>query len=417
VRFVTLLLCLAACAPAEDGGAPDRYAARSADALRDTIARLQRASSTAQRTAIARAYLNDQAYGSGWPAVDGDRLIFATLADSQATYSVAGDLNGWNANAARMTQPVAGFPFYYAIVASPAAPGSRYKLVRNGRDWRADPSARAFAFDDNGEISYVAAPTDRAHLERWPDFGVGAAVAKRTLQVYVPPGTGPFPVIYAQDGQNLWPGGWRMTDALAGVAPVLVVAVPNSPDRFDEYTQVPDDLGEVIGGGADEYLDFLVTAVKPFVDTRYPTRPDRQDTALLGSSLGGLVSLYGAWRHPDVFGHAASFSGTVGWGSIGRDEQTLVDLYRAGPPDVTLYVDSGGGGTCVDSDGDGLHDDGEARDNYCENLDLMSALSGADVIYRHSPGAAHNEAAWAARLPAALRDWFPGPGPGDRLYP
>jgi enterochelin esterase-like enzyme len=372
--------------------------------------------------AIADKYLNDTAYSGGLPIVEDRRVIFVFLDDAPRTRSltVAGDFNDWNASSDPMIAAVSGFPFYYRVVSTDGGDlsGVRYKFVRNGREWLADPEARRFEHDDFGEISFVASPADRAHLERWPDFGVGAAVAERTLEVFVPAGEGPFPVIYAQDGQNLWPGGWRADQAAnaaiaEGVPPFLIVAVPNSPARFDEYTQVEDEVGGLTGGGADLYVDFLVDAVKPFIDSRYATLPAREHTAVLGSSLGGLVSLYAAWLRPDVFGAAASFSGTVGWGSIALEGETIVDLYRDAPPDTFLYVDSGGsGGTtgCRDSDGDGLHDDGNGRDNYCENLDLLEVVRAAelDVVYRWVEGQPHNEASWASRLPGALRDWFPG---------
>jgi hypothetical protein len=422
MRSLVLLLCVVGCAPSEDAGldllASTGAARTDVDALRDTVRALRTATTFDERMSIARRFMNDTAYSGGFPLVEPRRLAFAFLDERVHAVSVAGDFNGWSASAGTMTAAVAGFPFYYRVVNTDgrSLAGSRYKIVRDGREWLADPAARSFEFDGYGEISFVQPPLDRSHLERWPDFGVGSAVLERSLQVYVPAGAGPFPVIYANDGQNLWPGGWRMKDAADaaiadGVHPFLVVAVPNSPERFDEYTHVADDIGFVTGGAADSYLGFLVDAVKPFVDARYPTRPGREDTAILGSSLGGLVSLYAGWRYPDVFGAAASFSGTVGWGSIGVSEATVVDFYADHPAEVSLYVDSGGGpGTgCVDSDGDGLHDDGNGNDNYCENVDFVAAAraSGLDVVYRYTRDASHNEAAWALRLPGALRDWFP----------
>ena len=421
-----LFASFTACAPAPDDPELERLAAESArtsdvDTLRNAIAALRAATRWQDRVAIAKKFMNDTAYSGGFPIVDGGRLVFVHFDErGEGSFSVAGDFNGWDAAALRLNQPVAGFPFYYRVVmAEGNLAGLRYKLVRGGQTWFADPAARSFDWDSYGEISYIAPPADRSHIERWPGFGVGSRLTPRDIFVYVPAAEGPLPVLYAHDGQNLWPRGWQAKQAAdqaidAGLRPFLLVAIPNTPARMSEYTHVEDDIGIVTGGRGGIYVDFLADALKPFIDTRYPTDPAREQTGILGSSLGGLISLYAVWRRPDVFAHGASFSGTVGWGSIGRAEETVVDLYAASAPaDVTLYVDSGGGpgDGCVDTDGDGLHDDGDGSDNYCENLDFLDVVHDLDipVVEVWDEGAPHNEAAWAERLPGALWLWFPGP--------
>ena len=80
---------------------------------------------------------------------------------------------------------------------------------------------------------------------------------------------------------------------------------------------VEDELGgEVLGGGAAIYGDFVEDTVRPFIEGQYGAPPVR---GLLGSSLGGVVSLSIADQHPGVYDMVLSLSGTVGWGSIGRD--------------------------------------------------------------------------------------------------
>jgi predicted alpha/beta superfamily hydrolase len=126
----------------------------------------------------------------------------------------------------------------------------------------------------------------------------------------------------------------------------------------------------------------------------------------MGSSLGGLVSLYFAHAYPDDYDFAASLSGTVGWGSIGMHNPTIIELMAAdGHGPVPLYVDSGGGGTCEDADGDGIEDDAaDGADNYCENIQLRDSLVDAgyqyevDLWHWWEPDAEHNEMAWAARV-------------------
>ena len=130
-----------------------------------------------------------------------------------------------------------------------------------------------------------------------------------------------FPVLYMHDGQNLFEDAdaafgvaWEVDDVLdaltaAGiVAPHIVVGVDNTPERIADYTPIataayPD------AGHADAYVDWLVGTVKPTVDQAFRTRCEREATALAGSSLGGLVSLYAFLRHPGIFGRVGALPG------------------------------------------------------------------------------------------------------------
>jgi enterochelin esterase-like enzyme len=203
------------------------------------------------------------------------------------------------------------------------------------------------------------------------------------------------------------------------VRPFVLVGIPNSPARFDEYTHVKDTLPGygTTGGRADEYASFVTTGILPFVRARYALRPESSQTALLGSSLGGLVSLYIGLKNRSSFGYAGAMSGTMSWGSIGvpnTGKNTLRELYMAAPPrGLSIYLDSGGddGGGCgtlsaLDSE---LY-----HDQYCETSQMRDTLtslgwvSGRDLVYAWTPRAAHDERAWASRLPALFRNWFPG---------
>jgi predicted alpha/beta superfamily hydrolase len=147
--------------------------------------------------------------------------------------------------------------------------------------------------------------------------------------------------------------------------------------------------------------------VRTLIATHYGEPPI---IGLLGSSLGGLISFHIAARHPGQYDFAASMSGTMGWGSIGltggAQNETMIERYQAlGHGATKLYLDSGGNGTCVDSDNDGIEDDAlDGSDNHCENKQLESVLYAAgyvadvDVWHWWEPGAPHNEAAWGARV-------------------
>lgn len=175
---------------------------------------------------------------------------------------------------------------------------------------------------------------------------------------------------------------------------------------MDEYTHVPDVIdGQSVGGGADAYSDFVRDVVRPRIEARYGAP---EAAGVMGSSLGGLVAFHQIVRDPAAWQFAASLSGTFGWGSIGADNETLIErIASAGKLPQVLYLDSGGGpgSGCADADGDGIFDDApDAGDNYCETEQLKQTLEGLgfvhgkDLFHWWEPGAAHDEAAWAARV-------------------
>ncbi len=163
-------------------------------------------------------------------------------------------------------------------------------------------------------------------------------VGARQVEVWLPPGYGRdtvrYPVVYMHDGQNVFDpassyGGvdWgideTMTRLIAArkVRPAIVVAVWNTPLRGQEYMAeqaIPAGTDSVSAGSgryrfggpflADEYLRFLTEELKPYVDRTYRTRPGRADTFIMGSSMGGIISLYAAARYPQVFGNVGAVS-------------------------------------------------------------------------------------------------------------
>ncbi|AUX43037.1 uncharacterized protein SOCE26_044770 [Sorangium cellulosum] len=358
----------------------------------------------AELRADREAALLAHAARTGWPVpVDGGYLFVSTSARLRL---LAGDHDGWSG-----TEMTGDAGFHWIVRDVPA--GARYKLT-DRTEWAADPWSRSCTYDELGEMSLVA--PEAAHLER--HFGVGdAAMEPRAVRVWVPEGDVDR-VLYVHDGQNLFDpkgpaGGWHLQEhAPPGV---LLVGIDNTPARLLEYTHVEDrieDGGGLIGGSGDAYADFLRDTVRPLIRARYG---EPGPVGILGASLGGLVSFHAAARHRGEYTFAASLSGTMGWGSIGADvrHETMIERYAAhAEPTATLYLDSGGDGSCFDDDSDGIEDDDEtATDNYCENLQLRDVLTragspyveGVSLFYAWAPGAEHDEAAWAARVAEPLR--------------
>ncbi len=348
----------------------------------------------------AREGLLTIAARGGWPLAVDEGYLFARIDDGKGPYALAGAHTDW----AQVPMQEDG-GVYWVISAVNEPDYSLYKFVDGSGSFAADPLSRRFGYDEYGEHSLVAA--SGAHLERW--FGLGAdGVAPRTVRVWVPAG----PIthhLYVHDGQNLFDpgapwGGWQLHQA-SGPG-TLIVGIDNTPARMDEYTHVQDFIDDAwVGGDGDAYAAFVEEVVQPFIESTYGVPTKR---GVLGSSLGGLIAYYQALLYPGNYDFVGSMSGTFGWGSIGADNETLIERYGALPcqPSV-FYLDSGGGpkdADCVDSDGDGVDDDDvQASDNYCENRQMADTLAAAGCIWNESlfhwyePGALHNEAAWRDR--------------------
>lgn len=239
----------------------------------------------------------------------------------------------------------------------------------------------------------------------------------RDILVYLPPSyptaNRTYPTLYMHDGQNLFDaetsfaGEWRVDETLEALAregiEAIVVGVPNvGQDRLKEYSPFPD--ARFGGGRASDYIGFVVETVKPLVDEAFRTTGDREATATIGSSMGGLISLYALFERPDVFGLAGAVSPSVGFA-----RQAMI-AYLEGAPFVggRIYMDVGTR-EGAPRGRDPLELRGEPGAYVRLVRDVRDILvrkgyrEGPDLRYVEEEGALHNEAAWAARLPSALR--------------
>jgi enterochelin esterase-like enzyme len=220
---------------------------------------------------------------------------------------------------------------------------------------------------------------------------------RHSFRVFYPPGYHEntlrrYPVLYMQDGQNLFfpheafqGQHWRVAetltalDAMNACEQAIVVGVyPN--ERTVDYTRP----------GYESYGRFLVQTLKPHVDAEFRTLTGPRRTAVMGSSLGGVVSFYLAWQHPRVFGMAACMSSTFGW----RDDLKERVMREPCRP-LHFYIDSGW-----------------PRDNYEVTRDMRALLElrgyreGVDLHYYAFPGGLHNEQHWAMRCHLPFQLFF-----------
>lgn len=259
-------------------------------------------------------------------------------------------------------------------------------------------------------------------VEGWHDFP-SRHVAARDVDVWLPPGYGTqperrYPVLYMHDGQNLFDpalvaahGDWDVDGSLTrlveegAVRPAIVVGIWNTPRRFEEYMPEVGD-GDAVATGVDwypsvprsslrseAYLRFLVEELKPFIDAQYRTLADPADTLVMGSSMGGLVSLYAMARYPGVFGGAGAIS--THWPA---GDCAMVDwLASRLPPAGSHRIWFDRGTETLDA-------------SYVACQDRMDAamrasdwVEGRDWSSRVYPDAGHEEGSWRKRLADPLR--------------
>jgi predicted alpha/beta superfamily hydrolase len=204
-----------------------------------------------------------------------------------------------------------------------------------------------------------------------------------------------YAVLYMHDGQNIldpktaYAGkDWRADETITKlirkrkIKDIIVVGIYNTPDRLDEYCW--SEKGQL-------YLRFIVEELKPFIDSNYRTLADRENTAIIGSSMGGLISFYAGWFYPEVFSKAGCMSSSFYYHN--DHALKLVEDYNGPKKNVKFYIDHG--------------EDGLVRGQkmFCL-LTQKGYLLGQDIDYYYAPGAEHNEKEWAARLERPLIFFF-----------
>lgn len=226
---------------------------------------------------------------------------------------------------------------------------------------------------------------------------------RRRLWLYLPPSywrsDRRYPVFYFQDGQNLFDRAtsyageeWGLDETLEALSgegrEAIAVGVDHAGEqRLPEYNPFPG-WWEARG---EAYVSFLAETVKPLIDAGFRTRPEREHTGVVGSSLGGLISLYAFFRRPDLFSRVGALSPAL-WPVRGA----IYDYVRQAPfVDGRVYLDNG------------------TRENNARPMyDLLKAKGyrpRRHLKYVSEPGGEHRESAWARRLPEALRFLLPNP--------
>ena len=228
---------------------------------------------------------------------------------------------------------------------------------------------------------------------------------QRALRIYLPPGYAAsatrYPVLYLHDGQNLFDaatgfaGEWEIDESLNRLArtralEIIAVGIDNGGEhRMQELTGWDAKYGKAEGAA---YIDFIVDVVKPYIDRHYRTLPDRAHTAIMGSSLGALISHYALMRRPDVFGSAGLFSPSYWYAPA-----SFTDAARPLAAGTRLYFYAGS------------NEDPDMVANLLKMVSVVqdAGLPRASTKVHVVAGAVHNEAAWRSEFPDAV-EWLFG---------
>ena len=282
-----------------------------------------------------------------------------------------------------------------------------FKPLLNDRTWSVGGNYRVQGGSTVDIFPSFGGQPSPLHKEH--DFHSPQLRNRRSLIVSLPPSYAEnplrrYPVLYMHDGQNVFEDStsfsgvaWRVDQTSRALAAqglmdeLIIVGVSNAGSaRIYEYT--PGSASDR-GGGADLYGRFLVDTVKPWVDARYRTLTGPEDTALMGSSLGGLISFYLGMRHPEVFSKVACLSSAFGWNGLDLVEEARTTRERL---PAKCYLDAG-------TNRDPITPTRRMR----QALEERGYVHGEHLYYHEDKGGRHTEASWAARVHLPLRFLFP----------
>lgn len=246
---------------------------------------------------------------------------------------------------------------------------------------------------------------------------------ERELYIYLPPGyyeeQCKYPVFYLQDGQNIfsthgnWFKKWNIDYIMPGlfeersVEKMIVVGITHLNRREYEFTPTLDTLIND-GGGAEDFISFMVNELKPLIEKTYRVKKDVENTAIGGSSLGGLITLQTAISRSDAFGKFAVISPSLWW-----DFGVMLEKVRAWTPRIgslKLWVDiglrEGPGSVRVDQ----ILQEIYKPVNFCRVLCNILIAKGfkikKNLMYVEDPDGEHDEVAWGRRFADISKFFF-----------
>jgi predicted alpha/beta superfamily hydrolase len=329
---------------------------------------------------------------------------------------VAGSFNNWNTKDAKYKLQVFGTTRRGIVIDNLPAGTVEFKFTRGSWD-KVETTAKgedvpnhAISLKDDGALDFKIP----GWKDDFPDkpkpntataqvsiidtaFAMPQLNRKRRIWAYIPKGYATskksYPVIYMNDGQNLFNeqtapfGEWGVDECLDTLMrkfnkECIVIGIDNGEKRMTEYN--PYDNKQLGNGEGNQYVEFITTTLKPFIDKKYRTLKDRANTYIAGSSMGGLISLYAVIKYPDVFGGAGIFSPAF-WTAPPIYEDVQKANWSAYMPKFFFYAG------------------GKESESMVPDMDKVISIIEKKGHYSYrrivNPIAKHNEQAWRFEFP------------------
>lgn len=215
--------------------------------------------------------------------------------------------------------------------------------------------------------------------------------------------TDSYPVLYLQDAQNLFNegsafGNWEIDKKMSilaeyGRGDVIIIAIENgSEDRIKEYVLDYDSITENAEG--KKYIRFLADTLKPYVDSVYRTKQEREFTGIGGSSLGGLISIYSGFLYPEVYSKLMIFSPSL-WLNPAND---FPQMNFKNPYDIKVYLYGG------EEEGSQMTDRMQLFEQTMESWEDSTSMQFEFKI-SINPEGKHQEFFWSQEFPRAI-EWL-----------
>lgn len=364
-------------------------------------------------------------------------LLFAGFLNAQVTLRITsipantpvganiyliGSINGWDQTSTQYLMQPDGFGA--RIVTIPQGTGTvSYKFTRGG-SWSTVEGNASGGFLPDRTFTFTGIPqTFNLTVQSWEDisgsgtnstatanvqvlnnaFFIPQLNRNRKVWIYLPPDyyttTKTYPVLYMEDGQNLFDnatsfsGEWQVDEALnllfsQGNYGAIVVGIDNGgAERLNEYSPwVNSTYG---GGQGDLYMQFVGETLKPYIDANFRTRPQSQYNALLGSSMGALISTYGAVKYPNLFSKVGVFSPAFWF--VRTPLNNYITTTTNDVSNLRLYFVCG-----QNEDSDMVPDMTTVKNNL-----ISRGVSNANTFTKIDSDGTHTESYWKREFPAA----------------
>ena len=360
---------------------------------------------------------------------------------ANAVLSLGGDFNGWDPSHKRFQlTPLKDGRFKFEFKDVEIGKVLNFKVTRG--NWDTVEIAESGANRDNRNIQVaqdfqsvdirVADWADLSNKEA-PSTIVGTVVLKdielptfpgtRKLRIYLPPGYDSnderYPVIYMSDGQNVFDsktanaGEWQMDELMESLAKTgshltsIVVAIDHAGEnRRMEYLPFHHggagwsllDWNKGRLGKGEAFAHWLVADLKPSIDKQYRTLPDREHTAIMGSSMGGLIACYAALRHQEVFSNAACLSSAFLKRLVANEWLAFIANTPKRLP-MRFHIDMG------DNEFGLFGDDILIETQEVYDALLNTGFNQSELRYQVIKGGTHDEPSWRARTQDIL-EWL-----------